>query len=87
MTDDKKKDAFKRIFPPRVEKLIKSLEVLSNCSNKNGYIWDEELIHDVWIQIARIFIETAMGFGVKFKVLVDDTEVEYVPPKKKRSKE
>ena len=77
MTDQDKKEAFSRIFPPRVEKLIKALNVMSNCSNKSGYIWDQALVHDIFVTIAQIFARTAESFGVKFEVLVDGTEVDY----------
>ena len=84
MTDQDKKQAFSRIVPPRVEKLIKALEVMSNCSNKSGYILDQALIHDVFVTIAQIFQEKAKLFGVKFEVLVDGTEVQYMPLKTKK---
>ncbi len=86
MTDQDKKEAFNRIFPPRVEKLIKALDVLSNCSNKSGYIWNQALIHDVFVTIAQIFQEKAKLFGVKFEVLVDGVEVDFVELKSKRTK-
>ena len=84
MTEQEKKEAFNRIFPPRVEKLIKALDVLSNCSNKSGYIWNQALIHDVFVTIAQIFQEKAKLFGVKFEVLVDGVEVDFVELKSKR---
>ena len=84
MDDQTKRYDFSRLFPPQVEQLVKRLELLGKKSNKHAYLWDQDLVHDTWVQIARIFIETATGFGVKFEVLVDGTEVEYAPPKKKR---
>ena len=84
MTDQDKKEAFSRIFPPRVEKLIKALNVMSNCSNKSGYIWDQALVHDIFVTIAQIFQEKAKLFGVKFEVLVDGTEVDYTELKSTR---
>ena len=86
MTEQDKKEAFSRIFPPRVEKLIKALDVMSNCSNKSGYIWDQDLVHDVFLTIAQIFGHTAENFGVKFEVLVDGTEVDWVELKTKKGK-
>lgn len=83
MTENERKEAFSRIFPPRVEKLIKTLDVLSNCSKKSSYAWDQDLVHDVFITIAQIFARTAESFGVKFEVLVDGTEVDYVKLKTK----
>ena len=84
MTEQDKKQAFSRIFPPRVEKLIKALEVMSNCSNKSGYAWNQALVHDVWVTIAQIFQEKAKLFGVDFVVMVDGTEVQYTPLKTKK---
>lgn len=84
MTENEKKEAFSRLFPARIEKLIKALDVLSNCSNKSGYIWDQALIHDVFVTIAQIFARTAESFGVKFEVLVDGVEVDYVKLKSKK---
>lgn len=84
MDDQAKRENFSRLFPPQVEQLVKRLEVLGKKSSKGSYLWDQDLVHDAWVQIARIFIETAQGFGVNFEVLVDGTEVEYTPPKKKR---
>lgn len=86
MTDAEKKDSFSRIFPGRVEKLIKSLKVLCNCSKKSGYMWDQDLVHDVWVTIATIFQESAKDFGVDFSIMVDGEEVQYVKPKRKRKK-
>lgn len=83
MTDQDRREAFSRIFPPRVEKLIKALEVMSNCSKKSGYVWNQDLVHDVFVTIAQIFARTAEGFGVKFEVLVDGVEVDYVKLKTK----
>ena len=83
MTENDKKQAFSRIFPPRVDKLIKALDILSNCSNKGSYIWNQELIHDVFVTIAQIFQEKAKLFGVDFVVMVDGVEVEWVELKTK----
>lgn len=84
MDDQTKRYDFSRLFPPQVEQLVKRLELLGKKSNKHAYQWDQDLVHDAWVQIARIFVETAAGFGVQFEVLVDGVEVEYTPPKKKR---
>ena len=75
---------FKRLFPPAVEKLLDRLRVVKQKSVKGNYAWDQALVHDTWVQIARIFAQTADSFGVKFEVLVDGTEVDYAEPKSKR---
>ena len=84
MTENAKKANFQRLFPPAVEKLLDRLRVVKQKSVKGNYAWDQALVHDTWVQIARIFAQTADSFGVKFEVLVDGTEVDYAEPKSKR---
>ena len=84
MTEQDKKANFQRLFPPAVEKLLDRLRVVKQKSVKGNYAWDQALVHDSWVQIARIFAQTADSFGVKFEVLVDGIEVEYAEQKSKR---
>ena len=84
MTDKEKRANFQRLFPPAVEKLLDRLRVVKQKSAKGSYAWDQDLTHDTWVQIARIFAQTADSFGVKFEVLIDGTEVDYAEPKTKR---
>jgi len=84
MTDKEKRANFQRLFPPAVEKLLDRLRVVKQKSVKGNYAWDQDLTHDTWVQIARIFAQTADSFGVKFEVLIDGTEVDYAEPKTKR---
>ena len=81
--DQLRRETFNRVFPPRVEKVIKTLDVLSNCSKKSSYMWNQALIHDVFVTIAQIFARTAEGFGVDFVVMIDGVEVEWVELKTK----
>ena len=74
---------FSRLYPPAVEKLVDRLRVVKQKSVKGNYEWDQDLVHDSWIQIARCFAETASHFGVQFEVLVDGEGVDYVQPKRK----
>lgn len=83
MTDNEKKANFSRLFPPAVEKLLDRLRVVKQKSVKGNYAWDQALVHDSWVQIAKIFAQTADSFGVKFEVLVDGVEVDYAESKSK----
>ena len=83
MTDNEKKANFSRLFPPAVEKLLDRLRVVRQKSVKGNYAWDQALVHDSWVQIAKIFAQTADSFGVKFEVLVDGVEVDYAESKSK----
>ena len=84
MADEKtKRDNFSRLFPPAVEKLVDRLRVVKQKSVKGNYAWDQDLVHDTWVEIAKAFAECAAAFGVTFEVLVDGDSVEYVKPKRK----
>lgn len=84
--DQVRRANFQRLFPPAVEKLIDRLRVVKQKSVKSSYAWDQDTVHDTWVQIARIFAQTAEAYGVTFEVLVDGTEVEYVEPKRRSKK-
>jgi hypothetical protein len=77
---------FSRLFPPAIEKLLDRLRVVKQKSVKSNYEWDQALVHDAFVQVARVFAQTAEAFGVKFEVLVDGTEVEYTERKSKPKK-
>ena len=48
---EEKTTRFKKIFPPRVEKLIDGLRLLGNCTNKSNYEWNKDLVKRAWIEI------------------------------------
>ena len=85
-TEQEKRANFSRLFPPAVEKLIDRLRVVKQKSVKGNYAWDQDTVHDAWVQIARIFAQTADAYGVTFEVLVDGTEVDYAEPKRSKKK-
>ena len=87
MADDRaKRENFSRLFPPAVEKLLDRLRVVKQKSVKGSYAWDQDVVRDAWIQIARIFAQTADAYGVTFDIMIDGVEVEYIEPKKRRTK-
>ena len=85
-SEQEKRANFNRLFPPAVEKLVDRLRVVKQKSVKGNYAWDQDVVHDAWVQIARIFAQTADAYGVTFEVLVDGEEVEYIEPKRRRAK-
>jgi len=85
-TEQEKRANFSRLFPPAVNMVIERLRILKQKSVKGSYAWDQDTVHDSWVQIARIFAQTAKAYGVTFEVLVDGTEVDYAEPKKRRTK-
>lgn len=85
-TEQQKRADFARLFPPAVEKLIDRLRIVKQKSVKGNYAWDQDTVHDAWVQIAIIFARTAAAYDVNFEVLVDGDEVQYAEPKKRRIK-
>lgn len=83
MDDKVKRENFARLFPPAVEKLTDRLRVVKQKSAKGNYSWDQDLVHDAWVELAKHFADCADAFGVQFDVLVDGTEVQYAEPKRK----
>lgn len=84
-----KKDNFRRLFPPRVEKLVKQFKLVANCSTKSSYEYDKELLYRAWVEIGKHLQSTAKCFGVEFKVTVDGKdlyEIDTSVPKKKRTR-
>ena len=86
MSDLTPKQRFAKYFPDRVEKLVKTLELLENCTNKHNYEWDEDIIHDCFVELAKYFRTTASAFKIDWEVTVEGESVELLPPKHKRNK-
>lgn len=43
-----KEDRFKRVAENRVNKLLNNIRLLSNCSNKRMYKWNDVQIRKIW---------------------------------------
>lgn len=78
-----KRDRFSRIFPPRVEKLVKSLEVLTNCSSKSSYDWTPDLVKRAWLEIAKALSVAAKSFGVELVIELDGVDIRDINTKNK----
>ena len=81
-----RRDRFARIFPPRVEKLVKSLEVLTNCSNKSSYDWTPDLVKRAWIEIAKTLAVAAKSFDLDLVIELDGVDIRDINTKKKLKK-
>lgn len=51
MENNIKKDRFKRVAEKRVQRVIDSIRVLSNCSNKRMYEWEDHQLRKIWAAI------------------------------------
>jgi len=56
------RDRFKRLATDRTNIVLKRLKVLSNCSNRNIYEYDEQDIDKIFLEIERKVKETRSKF-------------------------
>ena len=72
---NEKRDRFARLYPDRVKKVIKALEVLTNCSTQSNYEFDEDLVRRTWIEIGKQFELAAAEFDTDFTILLNGVNV------------
>ena len=48
-----KEEYFLRIAKPRVSNVLKALRILSNCSNRNNYSYDQEQVNKMFATITK----------------------------------
>ena len=70
-----KRDRFARMFPPRVEKLCKQLELLENCTSKSNYEWTPDLVQRAWVEIALKLQDTCAAYDMKLNIELDGKNV------------
>lgn len=61
-SNKKKKERFKRIAEQRTNKIISTLALLGNCSNKGNYDYNEEQINRIFNAIEEELKNTKMKF-------------------------
>ena len=59
---ESKADLFLRLAKPRVEKVLKSLRILGNCSNRSSYEYNQEQIDKIFNTINEAMISTEKMF-------------------------
>jgi hypothetical protein len=62
------RDRFKTLAENRTNKVISALRVLSHCSNKSTYEYDESDVEKIFKAIDEAVIETKLKFKSKEKV-------------------
>ena len=53
MNRETKNERFKRVAEKRVQRILESIRVLSNCSNQRTYEWTDEDIRKIWTIIDK----------------------------------
>ena len=59
---ESKSDMFTRVARPRVEKVLKSLRILGNCSNRSIYEYNQEQIDKMFNTINEAMLSTEQKF-------------------------
>lgn len=73
-----KRDRFKRMFPPRVEKLVDQFRLLENCTSKSNYEWNEDLVKRAWVEIAKSLRATCKAYDLELTVMLNGDEVQFI---------
>ena len=81
-----KRDRFARMFPARVEKLVKNLDLLCNCSNKSSYDWTPDLVQRAWIEIAKSLQTAPKSFDLDLDISLNGKNVKEIDTTKKLKK-
>lgn len=61
MTDEKR-ERFERLAEKRTNAVLKKLDILANCANRNRYEYDEEDIEKIFKSIRKKVRETQSEF-------------------------
>lgn len=70
-SSEEKRDRFARMFPPRVEKLVKQLQLLENCTTKSTYEWTPDIVKRAWIEIGQTVIDTCAAYDMDLDISLD----------------
>lgn len=60
-----KKERFKKVAETRTEKILKMLELLGNCANKNNYEYTDAQVKKIFSSIEEELEKTKMQFKNK----------------------
>jgi hypothetical protein len=64
---NEKKNRFKKVATYRTNQIIKYLNLLSNCSNKNNYDYDQKDVNKIFSAIDDALKETKLKYKSKRK--------------------
>ena len=59
---DTKAELFIRLGTPRIEKVLKALRILGNCSNKSNYEYSNEQVDKMSITLSKALEKTILKF-------------------------
>ena len=62
MKSETKVDRFQRVAQKRVQRVLDSLQSLSQCSNKRMYQWNNAQVNKIWNAIEKAYKECRTSF-------------------------
>ena len=63
MTKTEKRQRFEKVAGNRVQKILDTFQLLSNCSNRNNYEYFEADVEQMFSEISRAMKESKMIFS------------------------
>ena len=79
MSKETKRLKFDRLAPKRVEVVREKLCILGNCSNPDGYVYDQKIAQRLFGLLFAEFMRCARGFGLDVKATINDIPVRMYP--------
>ena len=64
---ENKKDKFKRVAEKRVNRIVDSFRLLSQCSNTSNYSYDDDQMNKIWRHLDKSFKDCKASFNSKSK--------------------
>ena len=62
MAKSEKRQRFEKVASNRVQRILDTLTLLQNCSNRNNYEWDENDVERMFSEITKKVKETKAAY-------------------------
>ncbi len=63
MAKSEKRQRFEKVASNRVQRILDTLTLLQNCSNRNNYEWDENDVERMFSEITKKVRETKSAYA------------------------
>lgn len=63
MAKSEKRQRFEKVASNRVQRILDTLTLLQNCSNRNNYEWDENDVERMFSEITKKVKETKAAYN------------------------
>ena len=65
MAKSEKRQRFEKVASNRVQRILDTLTLLQNCSNRNNYEWDENDVEHMFSEITKKIKETKAAYATE----------------------